>query len=173
MRIRHWYQCSRQLLQESKNAGACPVLTPGTGQPLSHLLSRKGVPRPRLEQPRAWSSATRPGLSLTEKPAPLTATRAARVHPTHSPHASKPPATSAPGNSFRGCVSLRQPHAGSGTWERACPDLRTRNWNQSACPGLKQDLTATLRRLSAGHHGNGTGLWNPEVAQVFWAHASS
>lgn len=139
----------------------------------------QGAPRPRLEQPRAWSSATRPGRSLTEKPAPLTATRTALVHSTRSPQASKPPATSAPGNSFRGCVSYvsHTPDQGRGRG-RARKTARTSACAtgirpSSSCPKLLQDLTATLRRPSAGRHGNGTRLWNPEVDPVFWAHAST
>lgn len=143
-------------------------------------LSCKGVPRSRLEQPRAWSSATRPGVSLTEKPALLTATRASRVHSSRSTHASKPSATSAPGDSFRGCVSYVSHTPGPGlgrgqAWNaartRACATgIRA---SSSSCPRLLQDLTATLRRLSAGRHGNGTGLWNPEVYLAFGAHAST
>lgn len=56
MSTRKCHQCCRQLFLGSKNTRACAALTPGPGQPRSHLLWGKR----ELQQPRPWSAANRP-----------------------------------------------------------------------------------------------------------------
>lgn len=167
--------------------------------------SAKGVPRPRLQRPRAGSAANHARWSLTEKPGPHHLSSRPperhglqRRHFKRGAHFPQPPSTSAPGNRFRGWRLLDVSHsrgrgagrgrdgnaartraraAGTRAASRPCPDLR-----QPHCAGVLQEgrghahrshsggttleqLSSVLRStsLSAGCHGDGTGLWNAMV----------
>lgn len=172
MSLRRCPQGSRQLWLGSKNTGACPVLTSGTGQPPSLALGQ-GVPRPRLQRPRAGSAANHARWSLTEKPGPHHLSSRPperhglqRRHFTRGAHFPQPPSTSAPGNRFRGWRLLDVSHnpgrgagrgrdrsaartcaraAGTRAASRPCPDLR-----QPHCAGVLQEGRGHAHRSHSG-----------------------